>query len=346
MHRPAPRGPTPVVIDVRGSPGCRERSPTFRDGISRRRRSSSCASTLDPALMLEAMRSGINEWRARAAERATWTPRSRRVGAAAAVTPTARCSPSSAPRAASARTTVAVNLATATRRARQRSRRCDRPAHGAAATPRCSSASSRASRVLDALENIQRLDETYFKGLITTHQCGVDLLASPSARHGVDGRAARPAAARVRRRGYRYVVLDCPRTDSAVLEALDAATASSWSPTRSWRRCAERQPHGGQLRQRCGANRVKLAISRFDPESEISRRTSSGYSAAGQLHVSQRLSHLLAALNAGEPLIVQQPQAGWPELRRACARLAGCAGREAPATGCACRLSRTSGGQR
>ncbi len=32
--------------------------------------------------------------------------------------------------------------------------------------------------VLDALENIHRLDETYFKGLVTPTKAGPDLLAS------------------------------------------------------------------------------------------------------------------------------------------------------------------------
>ena len=74
-------------------------------------------------------------------------------------------------------TTVAVNLATALHKAsRQPTLVMDlHLAHGDASVyfgvePRFS--------VLDALENIHRLDETYFKGLVTATKAGPDLLAS------------------------------------------------------------------------------------------------------------------------------------------------------------------------
>ena len=73
--------------------------------------------------------------------------------------------------------------------------------------------------VVDALENMHRLDEAFFKSLVTRSKAGPDLLASSDralvatgAHQGI--RRLVEFAARV----YRYTVLDVPRSDAAALE--------------------------------------------------------------------------------------------------------------------------------
>ncbi len=120
-------------------------------------------------------------------------------------------------------TTVAVNLATAIRQA------SGRPtllldlhlAHGDTAVfmgvdPRFS--------VLDALENIHRLDETYLKGLVTSTKAGVDLLGSSNRplQGGVETMRVRTLID-FATTAYPFVVLDVPRADPTMVEAIDAA---------------------------------------------------------------------------------------------------------------------------
>ena len=79
--------------------------------------------------------------------------------------------------------------------------------------------------IVDALENTHRLDEAFFRNLIAKTKSGVDLLAS-SDRVMVtplDVRRIRTLL-EFAERHYRYVVLDVPRSDAAVLDALEGVT--------------------------------------------------------------------------------------------------------------------------
>ena len=79
--------------------------------------------------------------------------------------------------------------------------------------------------VVDALENIHRLDEAYFKGLVSHTKVGVDLLGSSTSliRGSFDSARVR-SLLEFAATTYRYVVLDCPRSDATMLEAVDAAS--------------------------------------------------------------------------------------------------------------------------
>ena len=104
---------------------------------------------------------------------------------------------------------------------------------------------------------------------------------------------------------YRFVVLDCARTEPAVLEAIDAATqivvvANQELPT--LRSAARIVSH---LRQRCGPDRVKVAMTRFDPKADIGqRRHREGARRRGQLPVPNDYQTSVGAIARGEPLIV------------------------------------------
>ena len=100
------------------------------------------------------------------------------------------------------------------------------------------------------------------------------------------------------------MVIDCPRSDPSVIDALDIAStvvivANQELPTlRSASRLA------AMLRQRCGAQRVKLAISRFDAESEIGRKDVERV-LGGTINFTFPSDYRAAvgALNKGEPLV-------------------------------------------
>ena len=124
--------------------------------------------------------------------------------------------------------------------------------------------------VVDALENTQRLDEAYFRGLVVSANKGPSLLAS-SGRHVIGS----PGPDRVRAliefaaSTYPFVVLDVPRTDLNVLDSLDASTRivvvvnQELSAIRNASRLVE------TMAQRYGKDRLTIALARFDKGAEI-----------------------------------------------------------------------------
>ena len=183
--------------------------------------------------------------------------------------------------------------------------------------------------VLDALENIHRLDDTYFRGLVTPTPSGVDLLASANrpVLGSIDVLRVQALLDFVTG-AYPWVVIDCPRSDPSVIDALDVVStvvivANQELPTlRSASRLA------AMLRQRCGAQRVKLAISRFDTESEIGRDgRRAGARRDHQLHLPERLPRRRRRAQQGRAAGLGDARPAGGELRRRGARAGRAAGR-------------------
>jgi pilus assembly protein CpaE len=161
--------------------------------------------------------------------------------------------------------------------------------------------------VLDALENIHRLDQTYMKGLVTTTKSGLDLLASASRPQiaPVDALRVR-ALIEFLTTTYPWVILDCPRTDAALMEALDTTSSVLVVANQELATLRSASRLAATLRQRAGTHRVRLAINRYDSEAEIGRKDVErvmGGPVAYTFPSDYRAS--LAALNKGEPLIMQ-----------------------------------------
>lgn len=299
------KGPDVFVVDTRALPGLP------RDVASLRRQYPQSgvviiAKTLDPNAMLDAMRMGVSEWVPEPLVLDDLETAIRRVVRPVVGTVAGRAFAVLGGKGGVGCTTVAVNLATAIRRAtNEPTLLVDlHTAHGDASVflgvePRFS--------VLDALENIHRIDQTYLKGLVTTTKAGLDLLASASRPQvgAVD-------APRVRSlieflvTTYPWVVLDCPRTDAALMEALDATTSVLVVANQELATLRSASRLAATLRQRAGTHRVRLAINRYDADAEIGRKDVErvmGGPVSYTLPSDYRAS--LAALNKGEPLIMQ-----------------------------------------
>ena len=178
--------------------------------------------------------------------------------------------------------------------------------------------------VLDALENIHRLDDTYFKGLITPTPAGVDLLAvgQPPACSAPSTCMRVKALFEFVTAAYPWVIIDCPRSDPAVLDALDVDHVGAGRGQPGTGHAAQRQP---ARRAAAPALRhpaaCKLAINRFDTESEIGRKDVErvlGGTVAYTLPSDYRAA--VAALNKGEPLINGQQGRLPMQFRRSGAR--------------------------
>jgi pilus assembly protein CpaE len=304
-HPTGSKGPDVFLIDIRGQSGLPREI-----GMLKRQFPASgvviVAHALDPTLMLEAMRNGVSEWVAEPITAAELDAAIRRVARPPGKAQVGKVFAVMGAKGGLGSTTVAVNLGTALHKAsRQPTLVMDlHLTHGDASVyfgvePRFS--------VLDALENIHRLDETYFKGLVTTTKAGPDLLASSDrallgtvdvtrVRHLIEFTATI----------YRFVVLDCPRSDATLIEALDAATSVIVIANQELATLRNATRIAAALRQRCGPNRVRLALSRLDPAADISQQDVErvlGGPVKYTFPSDYRTS--LGALNRGEPLILQ-----------------------------------------
>ena len=264
------------------------------------------AATLEPALMLQAMRAGVSEFLAEplSAEDLRGAVESA-VGYQLTPVTAGKVLAFIGAKGGVGTTTLAVNVATAL--AANKSRPVlmvdlHIGSHGDAALllgvePRFS--------VVDALENINRLDAAYLKSLIAHAKTGVDVLASPerpSLRHP-DGTQVRHLIQRLAEL-YPCVVLDVPRSDFATIDALDALSSAILVVNQELptvRRAAE---VGGLLRQRYGKERVGAVVSRYDARADIGQEDIQrvvGLPVWATLPSDYR--KVLAAANAGRPLV-------------------------------------------
>jgi pilus assembly protein CpaE len=265
------------------------------------------ASTLDPQLMLEAMRLGVSECvhepvTADALEQAI-----RRVVHGAQPQQAGQVFAFVGAKGGLGTTTLTVNTAAMLSRvAKAEVLLIDgHIGHGDAALflgvePRFS--------VLDALENIHRIDEAFFSSIVEKTKSGIDLLAaSDRVGHGaVDPQRMRAlidfAASR-----YRYVLLDLPRTDASTLDALEmvstvvVVTSQELPSLRSAGRLAH------MLRTRYGSSRVMAVMNRFDRRADIAH-------ADVERVIGDSVKHLIPsdyrvaieALNVGRPVALDQ----------------------------------------
>jgi pilus assembly protein CpaE len=264
------------------------------------------ARTVDSADLLEAMRVGVNEWVAEPLNLAELAAAVHRVARPVARAQIGRTIAVIGAKGGIGSTTVAVNLATSLHRTSKESTLLIdlHLAHGDAAVflgvePRFS--------VVDALENVHRLDEAYLKGLVTATKAGVDLLPSSSnLLRGAFDTARVRSLLEFAATCYRYVVLDCPRSDATMLEAIDAASQIVVLANQELTtlRTASRLLTG--LRQRCGNERVKLAITRLDAKSEIGQTDVEKVLGGPVKYVFPNdYQASLIAITRGEPLILR-----------------------------------------
>jgi pilus assembly protein CpaE len=158
--------------------------------------------------------------------------------------------------------------------------------------------------VLDALENTQRLDENFFRGLVVHTPSGLDLLAS-----SVRVMSGPLDPTRVRTliefavRYYRAIVLDVPRADASALDALDAASSIFVIVNHELPTLSAAYRIVSRLRQKYGSDRISLLVNRSDKHSDISISDIEKAVNAKVKHVfPSEYKPALAAANHGQPL--------------------------------------------
>ncbi len=123
---------------------------------------------------------------------------------------------------------------------------------------------------LDALENMHRMDAAFLRTLVTQTKSGLNVLASSDhpVSTPVDVTRMR-SLIDLAANEFRFLVLDVPRADAAVLDSLDAASSVVVVANQEVATIRSAARMTAALEQRYGKERVDVVISRFDPGAEI-----------------------------------------------------------------------------
>lgn len=304
LAAPDAEQPDVVVLDLRADP----QLPLAVWAVKRQHQQTPViivAAKLDPALMLDAMRAGVNECvteplttegMATAISRVVHQVRAATgetfafVGAKGGV----------------GTTTLAINAATALAKSTGPGRVLFIDLHLMGGDASMLLGAEPRFSVLDALDNVHRFDEAFFRSLVVKTRAGVDLLSSSDrAAAGTVTPASIRALMDLALRLYRHVVLDVPRSDATVIDSLDAVARfiivanQELATVRSAGRTAT------SLRQRYGAGRVSVVLSRFDANAPIGRQDVEKATGAKVTHTfPSDYRRVIEALNQGQPLVL------------------------------------------
>ena len=302
LAHPAAKQPDVVMVDVRGERGL----PQGLAALKRQHPTTPVvlvASTLDPALVLEAMRSGVNEVVAEPLSASEIENAITRLLVHKSTPVAGKVFAFIGAKGGVGTTTTAVNVATELNQADPgKTLLVDlHLAHGDAAVflgvePRFS--------VVDALDNIHRFDEAFFKGLVVQSPAGPHLLAS-SDRALVQSSSVQRVRSLVEFAAqlYHYVILDVPRSDAAALDALDQAARIVVVANQELATVRNASRIAASFRQRYGTERVTVIVNRVDQHAEIGRDDVEKVVGMRVLHtVPSDYRMALRALNKGRPL--------------------------------------------
>ena len=304
LAQPGGAHPPVLIVDLRGHEGI----PPAIAVLKRNHPATGVllvAAKLDPSLMLEAMRAGVNEFVTEPLSVADLQVAIKRLVGNLAPAAQGDTFAVVGAKGGVGATTVAVNVATALAKGEPGSTllidlnvACGDAAVFLGAEPRFS--------VMDALENVQRLDAAFFSGLVVRTKSGLDLL----------GASGRPVTgnfdtARIRAlldfsgRTNRFTVLDVPRSDTVALDSLDGATKIVLVVNQELATVRTAARMAATLRQRYGQSRLHLVLTRTDRRAEIGHEDverTVGVEIAHTFPSDYRLA--LQAMNKGRPLVL------------------------------------------
>ena len=300
---PGVKQPDVLIVDVRASrvvpalvPVLRRQHPNTGIMI--------IAQSLEPSLLVDAMRAGVTEVVAEPFEQEDLEKAVSRVSVQTSVSEVGDVVGFIGAKGGVGTTTVAVNVATMLGPLSKPGRALLMDLHQAGGDAAVFMGVEPRFSVLDAIENAHRLDQSFLKTLVTSVTSQTDLLASPDRPSG-----GRLDAAKTRRvvelaaSTYKHTVLDLPRSDGHVIDALEQLKSiyivanQELATVRSATRLA------AMLRERYGRDRVGVVLTRSDRQADIGHadvEKAVGLPVAHTFPSDYRVA--LLALNKGRPL--------------------------------------------
>lgn len=263
------------------------------------------ASQLDPALLLEAMRAGVNEFVTAPVTVSELLAAIKRLMGNLAATSRGEIFAFIGAKGGVGATTVAVNTASSLARTTADSTLLIDLNLGSGDAAVFLGAEPRFS-VMDALENVQRLDAAFFSGLVVRTKGGLDLLGA-SSRPGsrsydpANIRALLDFASQIRE----FTVLDVPRSDAAALDSLELVSKIVLVVNQELATVRNASRIAAMLKQRYGQARVKLVLARTDRKAEIGLddvEKTVGLEISHMFPSDYRVS--LQAMNKGRPVVL------------------------------------------
>ena len=332
--------PDVVVLDLRAD----GRIPPALAAIRRQHPATGiviAASAADPALLLQAMRAGVNELVSDPITQTDLKQAITRVMAQRQAGEVRKTFGFVGAKGGVGTTTVAVNVAAILGANSHDNRTLIMDLHPAGGDAGVFLNVDPRYSVSDALDNTHRLDSIFFHSLVTSAGSHLDLLASPE--HAVAGRADASnirAVIEFASSEYKYTVLDLPRADGAVLDALDMLSTIIVVVNQELAAVKSASRLAPALRQRYGVEKVLVVVNRSDRQAEIGQEDierAVGGKVAYTFPSDYRLA--LQALNKGRLLISDQHNGLPGSLKRFAFQLAGLTHEAAPRTGFLGRLT-------
>jgi pilus assembly protein CpaE len=300
---PLTRQPDVIVIDLRRAADV----PPAVAAIRRQHPATGVvlvAATLDPTMLVQAMRAGVNEVVSEPVTQADLERAITRVVVQRSTADTGMVFGFVGAKGGVGTTTVAVNVATSLAAIAKPGRTLLADLHQAGGDAAVFLGAEPRFSMLDALDNTQRLDQTFLRGLVTHVAPNLDLLGSPerSVASQVDPVKIRTVIDFLAT-AYKYVVLDLPRSDGAILDALDKVNAVVIVANQELATVKSASRMAGTLRQRYGPDKVSVVLSRSDRQADIGHadvERAIGSQIAYTFPSDYRLA--LQALNKGRPI--------------------------------------------
>jgi len=260
-------------------------------------------SSLEPALMLEAMRAGVTEVLAEPLRQADFDAAINRLLGQRTQAAGGPVFAFVGAKGGVGTTTTAVNVATALAKlSKGPTLLIDlQLAYGDAAV--FLGADARFS-LLDAIENMHRLDAEFLKSLVVKTSAGVDLLASADrpANHVVETRQL-SSVVQLAASQYAYTVLDVPRADPTALDSLDHVTSLVIVANQELATVRNAARMTAALRSRYPNVAISTVINRRDGKAEIGQRDVEKAVGGSITHqFPNDYSRALTAMNKGRPL--------------------------------------------
>jgi pilus assembly protein CpaE len=159
--------------------------------------------------------------------------------------------------------------------------------------------------IIDALENVNRLDGAFLRSLVVRSKGGLDVLAAPPL---ALARVATPQEIRTLAErltaNYDVVVFDVSHSDFGVVDAVEPVAAVTLVLNQELPTVRRATQLATLLRQRHGKDRVGTVVSRYDPRAEIGQEDIErvvGLPVRSVLPSDYRRA--VMAANAGRPLV-------------------------------------------